>query len=279
MTSKSSVADRLLTTRELQSYLHLDRITIYRLLQAGDIPAMKVGGQWRFSPSEIEHWLTRQQVKAPAASATAAASSGTLSSSQALASALRPPSEQRLCDLVAVSCMSIMQNSLADALRVAVAVTDLTGTPLVPMSASCSFCLYGWTSPQFWSRCQTSWTALPLDSASEPEVHRCHAGLSYAVAPILLQKQRLGLVVAGQLISSAPDATLRRRAAETAQECGLDPDVLLSKVSSIERASPERMRLLTRMLSTVAVAMSEIASQNYQVRQKLAQVARILGGG
>ena len=38
----------LMTTKELAEYLQLDRMTIYKLLKSGDIPANRVVLQWRF---------------------------------------------------------------------------------------------------------------------------------------------------------------------------------------------------------------------------------------
>src|SRR5512141_2483572 len=47
----------MLTTRELQELLCVDRKTIYRMLQEGELPAVRVGGQWRFSRQAINTWL------------------------------------------------------------------------------------------------------------------------------------------------------------------------------------------------------------------------------
>ena len=49
--------DRLLTTRQVQEFLNVDRITVYRMVESGQIPGMKVGGQWRFSQTAIDEWL------------------------------------------------------------------------------------------------------------------------------------------------------------------------------------------------------------------------------
>lgn len=49
-----------LTTRQLQELLQVDRLTIYRLLDAGEIPAFKIGRQWRFDSREIKRWLGEQ---------------------------------------------------------------------------------------------------------------------------------------------------------------------------------------------------------------------------
>ena len=41
----------------LASYLHLTPQQVDRLVNRGRLPGRKVGGQWRFSHSEIHHWM------------------------------------------------------------------------------------------------------------------------------------------------------------------------------------------------------------------------------
>ena len=50
--------DHYLTTDELLDYLHINLRTIYRLIKAGKIPAVRVGRQWRFRKRDIDAWLT-----------------------------------------------------------------------------------------------------------------------------------------------------------------------------------------------------------------------------
>ena len=57
------VSSDLLTTKELSEYLQLDRMTIYKLLKSGDIPANRVGHQWRFFRSDIDDWIRSKQVR------------------------------------------------------------------------------------------------------------------------------------------------------------------------------------------------------------------------
>ena len=47
----------LLTTKQLAEYLQLSERSVYRLLEQGDIPALRVGGQWRFRKSAVDEWL------------------------------------------------------------------------------------------------------------------------------------------------------------------------------------------------------------------------------
>ncbi|MFC1621469.1 helix-turn-helix domain-containing protein [Candidatus Omnitrophota bacterium] len=48
---------QIMTLRELAKYLGVHPITIYRLLKDSDIPAIKIGGQWRFKKDILDAWL------------------------------------------------------------------------------------------------------------------------------------------------------------------------------------------------------------------------------
>ena len=46
----------VLTLEELASYLRVHPSTVYRMLKKGQIPAFKVGSDWRFNVESIDHW-------------------------------------------------------------------------------------------------------------------------------------------------------------------------------------------------------------------------------
>lgn len=50
----------LMTVEELVAYLRVVKKTIYRLLKRGEIPAIKVGRQWRFDKTSIDEWLLQK---------------------------------------------------------------------------------------------------------------------------------------------------------------------------------------------------------------------------
>jgi excisionase family DNA binding protein len=65
-----------LTTEEVLEYLQVNLRTVYRLIKAGKIPAVRVGRQWRFRKRDIDAWLDSQRSRSssdvlPAAPATA----------------------------------------------------------------------------------------------------------------------------------------------------------------------------------------------------------------
>ena len=50
----------MLTAKEVQDLLQVDRSTIYRMAEAGRLPAIKVGKQWRFPADQINNWFQNQ---------------------------------------------------------------------------------------------------------------------------------------------------------------------------------------------------------------------------
>ena len=53
--------DKWLTLDELAGYLKLSRTKLYRMAQEAEIPASKIGAQWRFSRKEIDDWVISQR--------------------------------------------------------------------------------------------------------------------------------------------------------------------------------------------------------------------------
>jgi excisionase family DNA binding protein len=53
-----------LTTEEVLEYLQVNLRTVYRLIKAGKIPAVRVGRQWRFRKRDIDSWLDSQRTQA-----------------------------------------------------------------------------------------------------------------------------------------------------------------------------------------------------------------------
>ena len=53
-----------MTTEEVLGYLQVNLRTVYRLIKAGRIPAVRVGRQWRFRKRDIDAWLDGQRASA-----------------------------------------------------------------------------------------------------------------------------------------------------------------------------------------------------------------------
>ncbi len=54
--------NKWLTLDELVKYLKLSRTKLYQMAQQDEIPAFKIGSQWRFNRKEIDDWMTSQRL-------------------------------------------------------------------------------------------------------------------------------------------------------------------------------------------------------------------------
>ncbi len=64
--------ETFLTTEEVLEYLQVNLRTVYRLIKAGKIPAVRVGRQWRFRKRDIDAWLDSQRPRGCSRAAAAA---------------------------------------------------------------------------------------------------------------------------------------------------------------------------------------------------------------
>jgi excisionase family DNA binding protein len=47
---------KVMTVNDVAAYLRVHRTTVYRLLKNGQIPAFRVGSDWRFTTEAIDRW-------------------------------------------------------------------------------------------------------------------------------------------------------------------------------------------------------------------------------
>ncbi len=259
---EDEMADKLLTTRELQDLLQLDRVTIYRMVKDGEVPALRVGGQWRFSAEAIDSWLkTSQDEQSPKPGRGEAATD---------------LESLPLVDLVPIGTLQTIQNQFAELIGVAAFITDLEGQPLAPCSRCSRFCRLIHSRPEGMAACQASWRSISLLDEEGAEIHVCHAGIQYASAPISVSGQRFGMVTAGQFLTEAPDPeAFRARALATGARIGVDGEQLAMAMDSLELVSHDKALQITNLLQTIANAISSIGYQSYLARQTLAQIAEL----
>jgi excisionase family DNA binding protein len=63
MPADDAIPSRIMTTVEVARYLRIDRSTLYKMVGKGQIPAFKVGSDYRFDRDEIDKWMIDQQGK------------------------------------------------------------------------------------------------------------------------------------------------------------------------------------------------------------------------
>jgi excisionase family DNA binding protein len=52
---------QFLTTDDVLGYLRVNARTVYRLIKAGEIPAVRIGRQWRIRRADLDDWIAHQR--------------------------------------------------------------------------------------------------------------------------------------------------------------------------------------------------------------------------
>ena len=64
---KNYTVIKMLTLAEVASILKISKRTLHRMIQHRQIPAFKVGGQWRILESRFQEWVEEEENAIPKA--------------------------------------------------------------------------------------------------------------------------------------------------------------------------------------------------------------------
>lgn len=65
--SEGGYVVKMMSLEEVAERLGVHRTTVYRLVMAGELPAAKIGRQWRIEPDDLERYLRRARMGTPPA--------------------------------------------------------------------------------------------------------------------------------------------------------------------------------------------------------------------
>jgi len=249
--------DDLLTTKQLQDLLQVDRITIYRMLNDGRLHGFKVGGQWRFSSREIEAWIEQQQGGPEPPAAVPPADHETSPALQALS----------------LSCVEAIQGVCAEALNIATVTVEPNGTLLTGVSNSCHLCDLIRSTEEGLHRCQTAWRRV-----GNGQVHPCHAGLLCVSAPIEVKDQLVAVAAGCQFVVQAPDGEAvawRQNLSILAADLGLDPAQVGAAAGGVRVVQIDDLPRLAHLIHRVADTFSQIGQERLNLLSRLHHIARV----
>lgn len=250
----------LLTTRQLQELLQVDRVTIYRMLGDGRLTGFKVGGQWRFSRQEIERWLEEQRATLEVAKLSV------LTDESSSASHLLP-----------LSCIQAMQSVYAEALDIAAVTTEPDGTPLTEISNSCKFCSLILATEEGLRRCAASWRPQGRDRESFSSLWRCHAGLLCTSVAVKAGSEWVANVASCQFVTAAANGS-RGWAADLsalATDLGLAEAELRSAAEEVRSLTETQQIRVSSLLRRVADTFAEIGQERWKLLDRLQRIAEM----
>jgi excisionase family DNA binding protein len=243
--------ENLLTARQVQELLNVDRTTIYRMLKDGRLTGVKVGQHWRFSAHEVNE-----------------ISAGAVHVSK--------PETPLSKNVLPLHCMQPVQDVFAEIAEVGSVTTDKDGNPLTRISNSCDFCKLIMGSDEGRAACTESWRKLVSQKDASPEFMTCHAGLQYARAQIEVQDELIAILVAGQFYVQKPEAEEENQRIEAlAQKYHISKDLLKQASKQISVLDDRKLPMISGWLEQVAVTFEQISFEHVNLKGRLRQIAEM----
>ncbi|MEO6061866.1 MAG: helix-turn-helix domain-containing protein [Thermoflexales bacterium] len=251
----------LLTTSQVQDRLQVDRTTIYRMIDAGHLPAIRVGKQWRFQAPDIERWLN----------AHAAASRV---GEPPLPDAVRPAGFGAVTDpgdlsaLLPLATAQEIQNGFAEAMGVTLVTTDIRGVPLTEISNACGFQSALMRDPSALQKCALVWRQLAASPSMEPKLYPNEMGLLCARGLIRSGSALLGMVVIGG-IAPDPWPPSRDGLAAIADLFGLERGFVESNSGAVYRLDRPAQERALRGAQRIADIFSHLVNDRAAIMRRM----------
>jgi excisionase family DNA binding protein len=162
---------QMLSARQVQDILHIDRSTVYRMAEDGRLPAIRVGKQWRFPADDIYRVISAQ----PPVLNT---------------SPLDPSVASAIAELA------------GDLLGVMVVVTDMDGHPITPIANPCGWMMEHLGDPTVLNTCIAEWQDMADDHTFEPHFHTGQFGFECARAFVRSGRELVAMVLVGGITAN-----------------------------------------------------------------------------
>ena len=241
----------LLTAKQLQDLLRIDRTTIYRMLADGRLKGIKVGNQWRFPKDAVD----------------------------ALLSGVRAEDTEKPVTpghVLPLNCIQPIQDVFADITQVSSLTTAPDGTPLTRLSSPCAFCSMILASESGKQACIASWKKLATQPEVRPRFVTCHAGLHYARARIEIDGTLVAMVVAGQFYASPPDPSEeQQRIHMLAMSYGIKEGGLQTAAREIPVADKRKEAQIGTWMEKIARTFEHFGKERSDMMSRLRRIADI----
>ena len=169
MHTATDAEPQLLTVRQVQELLHIDRSTIYRMASDGRLPSIRVGKQLRFPTRDITALV-----------------SGTADDGESTPRPAPDPGAATAAINVAANLLDVMM-----------VVTDMSGQPITPIVHACPGFEARAADPSTLAACLLEWRTLAEDTDLAPRFRPGQLGFECARAFIRNGTTLVGMVLVG----------------------------------------------------------------------------------
>lgn len=241
----------LLTAREVQELLKLDRTTVYRMLKDGRLAGVKVGQQWRFVRQEVE----------------------------ALLSATHPSQStftQRASDILPLHCIQPIQDIFAEIANVTALTVLPDGEPLTEISNPSQvyqLLTSHESGRQIYHEC---WQRLATLSQASPDFATYFAGFHAVSTPVTLDGELVAVLIADQFYADPPGVDdVQHHIEQLATTHHIDAEELSTAMHDIPILDSNKRSLLGSWLRRVADTFEHIGQERAALVGRLQSIAAI----
>jgi excisionase family DNA binding protein len=260
----------MLTAKDVQELLQVDRSTVYRMAEAGRLPAIKVGKQWRFPAAQIEEWVATQMGTPIPLTGTMP----TLGQPQAVPTPTNGNGSGNLANLLPLECVQLIQDSHADLLGVMLIVTDMLGTPITQPSGPCGLFRAINKRPDAVQRCIASWHDLGLALSMEPTFHLSHLGLLCTRGLIRVGTELKGMVIAG-CVCPEDWPPSEEQVKQMAAEFGIAPTLLKPRLHEVFHLDAQQKSTVLSSVQKIANIVAHIVQERLELVGRLDTIAEL----
>jgi excisionase family DNA binding protein len=248
----------MLTTKDLQELINVDRSTIYRMAESGKLPAIKVGRQWRFPAREIEAWLA-----------------GGNKTAAPIPQPDEPPVGD-LSDMLLPGVAKPLADLLGSIFGVMVLVTDLDGEPLVEPANQCGLFRFVHDHPATNPLCADTWRELGADPDRTPRFRPTPLGFECARGFIRVGPEVKGMVIMGGIAPSEwPPAADQVRI--IASELGVSADSIADHIDEVFYLDRSHQAWVLEYLPRISSLFARIARERSRLVDRLDTIASLAG--
>jgi excisionase family DNA binding protein len=257
----------LLTTRQVQDLLKIDRTTIYRMVESGQLPAVRVGKQWRFARMDLEQLLNGAKMTAEAKTPPAPVLP---------VHPLSPPAngEQPLQTLLPLAAAQMIQDVMADALGVTMVITDMASHPVTQVSNPCGLYHMLLADEEAVTHCIHEWQRLAGAVTLEPKFSPNDLGLLCARGLIRSGNLLKGMLFAGGI---APDQwpPTRDVVKTMAAQFKLAPQTLAPHIDEVYRLDRRQRERVLSFIQRIADVFSLLLEDRSRLGNDAADLVRL----
>ena len=246
----------LLTTKQVQDTLKVDRTTIYRMLKDGRLNGVKIGCQWRFLSSEINALLH-----------------GTASASESLPIQVNIAAHTEPSP---AACLQAVQDVSAETVGVGAIIADNDGLPITTMSNACQFCTLIRSTPSGRQACINSFCNLSHQPHINPKFTTCHAGLHHARARIEVNNVTTSIFIVGQFYTTMPETAVQQQYIKRlAKKHKLNVNALTDAIQNVPIIPPTKQKNLMTWLEKLAGTFSVIGQERAEMIERFQRIIHI----